>query len=568
MRMSSLIALLCAVGCFGGVNASPQNGAEPSKVTYTDVVLARLTPDDTLLEAKCSPDNRRLMVAVQRGNLPGGGEVVVDGKAIPTPDGYMLQSMAFSPDGSRYAFLIAEGGRYRMIVEGRKDPPVDAATPATFSADGKRVWYVALNGGQSEMVLDGRRLTSRFPFINDKLVLFSPDGSRLAFIGGLGPGRGGALIVDDRAIHRFEDGTKYYVPTFSPNGSRLLFPMQKPDAEIEIHEGEKRYAAGEDIVEGTPLFSPDGKRIVYGSRKGSDWRLVVDGKEGKAYRRIVSPPAFSPDGLKLACLFEDRDGKVVLEIDGREVARAQALTMPTFSKDGKRMGYVAVDGEQWRVVIDGAVVGTYQAANQIQFSDDGAVCCFNAKDHRGEFALRDGKETGIYRGFYASTLSPDGARVAVAGDTPEGVVVEVAGKKGKPFKALMALPVFSPDGRHVAYIAQKDGATHLVVDDVWSKPYVGTVKGTAITFSAPDKAHALMMPDLRTFVRVDAEVSGNDYAAGSAGEGVLGLRRTFHAAGAQRVVAALWPGAALRSAVSSLCSPDMWAALVLSGDGR
>jgi hypothetical protein len=48
---------------------------------------------------------------------------------------------------------------------------------------------------------------------------------------------------------------------------------------------EKQY---DGIGQGSPLFSPDSKRVAYGARVGNKWCVVVDRKEEKHYDGIVT----------------------------------------------------------------------------------------------------------------------------------------------------------------------------------------------------------------------------------------------------------------------------------------
>ena len=53
-------------------------------------------------------------------------------------------------------------------------------------------------------------------------------------------------------------------------------------------------------------------------------------------------------------------------------------------------------------------------------------------------------------------------------------------------------PVFSPDSKRLAYIAESKDKMVLVVDGVETKPYDGIFWGTRPVWDAPDRLHALM----------------------------------------------------------------------------
>ena len=53
---------------------------------------------------------------------------------------------------------------------------------------------------------------------------------------------------------------------------------------VDEEEG-KEY---DDIAQGTPIFSPDSKRVAYGAFVGDRQLVVVDGEEGKEYCGIIT----------------------------------------------------------------------------------------------------------------------------------------------------------------------------------------------------------------------------------------------------------------------------------------
>ena len=100
----------------------------------------------------------------------------------------------------------------------------------------------------------------------------------------------------------------------SQGALHLIYATRKGEKFLVVLDGEPG-PEYDEILTCTPLFSPDGKRFAYGARKGAKWRMVVDGQPGPEY-----------DGLA-------------------EAHRA-------FSPDSKRFAYAAQTGEKWRLVVE------------------------------------------------------------------------------------------------------------------------------------------------------------------------------------------------------------------------
>ena len=84
--------------------------------------------------------------------------------------------------------------------------------------------------------------------------------------------------------------------------------------------------------------------------KGQDWFVVVNGKEGPAFDRVVLP-VFSPDG-KLLVYRARKEGKrflVVADTAGKTIKQLPAyeqVFQPVFTGDGKSVAYGVKDGNK------------------------------------------------------------------------------------------------------------------------------------------------------------------------------------------------------------------------------
>lgn len=115
-------------------------------------------------------------------------------------------------------------------------------------------------------------------------------------------------------------------------------------------------------------------------------------------------------------------------------------------------------------------------------------------------------------------FSPDGQRIAywaILGDDYVMVVDhDIIGRQQIPNRGerprwLRDTPVFSPDGRHVAYVAPSDGALGVFVDgtcttrfDTWLHKWISS---SQLVFVSPTKLYTLAVRDLRV-VRIEIEV--------------------------------------------------------------
>lgn len=304
-------------------------------------------PPDAAEPAVWSPDWRRIAFLRERGvfhTFPGG-----EGFQQRYSDIYVMNS-----DGS---------GRRRLTLSPQRDgDPV-------WSPDGGRLAFVRVQGGRSDIYVvnaDGSELRRLAHAITFRLLpgsssgfgahpAWSPDGRKIAFMSNR-DGKDDIFVVnaDGSGLRNLTRSRgNYYkrfwwfssdAPMWSPDGRKIVFRSDRlyhtpagtreggPDdlnAELRRRRYDEIYVVGADgsgvrrltrnsRSDGAPLWSPDGRKILF-TRSGGSVDVYVMNADGSGQRNLTrsgrpthpfttdSSPAWSPDGRKIVFL-SNRDG--------------------------------------------------------------------------------------------------------------------------------------------------------------------------------------------------------------------------------------------------------------------
>jgi len=453
--------------------------------------LRRLSGDfDDLGQPDWSPDGKRIIFQSYRTGNFKLWSVAADGSDWRQhTDGIDIDDREprWSPDGRTIAFSSDRTGRYAIylldVASGRvtqlSQGTSQDSEPA-WSPDGKRIAYVA--DGRRLMVSDLQGNAEQVEAVtvpqdnlrgSDVRVLrlseihapsFAPDGS-LAHV-----------RVDEntvRLVHRgrdlvVADDLYFFRPAWLADGSLIYgatgkirhqdkegrvsvvpFSASVPVATPNYRKKQRDFdslIARPVVGIGSPALSPDGRQIVF--RALNDlWIMTIGGKP----RRLVSgpyhkaDPAWSPDGKTIA-YSTDRGGK--LDVWLHDIAGGtdrQLTNLPGF------------------------------AGSACAWSPDGRSIAFLDHDtHLRQIDIASGAIRQFYDRLFAPgrpSFSPDGRYIALAAIKPktpryrEGtnqvLVIDLETGKGlyqahAPGKSLSTRgddgPVWSPDGRHLAYV--------------------------------------------------------------------------------------------------------------------
>jgi Tol biopolymer transport system component len=191
---------------------------------------------------------------------------------------------------------------YAVRIDGQEmqrltaSPGYDAE--ATISPDGKTIVWTSVKDGDLDlyaMNLDGtkaRRLTDDVGY--DGGAFFSPDSKRIVY----------------RASHPPNpDEVAKYKELLS---QRLVEPGQLEIFVMNADGGAKRQVTANGASNFAPFFHPDGRRIIFSSNVESrgeggrpSFHLFLIGDDGNGFERVTTEghfnsfPMFSPDGKRL-----------------------------------------------------------------------------------------------------------------------------------------------------------------------------------------------------------------------------------------------------------------------------
>ena len=235
--------------------------------------------------------------------------VILENTPSPPFEAVMQGSLTFSPRGCRLAFVVVEGDKFRIVVDGEPGSLYDGIGTLRFGPDGERPAYVARKGSQQYLVLNGQ-LLGPFNLIAD--FTFGPNG-RLGIL--VREDDGWQVVIDGKKGEAFDNlGSIQF-----SQGGQYAYAAELDDSWFIIQNGTRSLAYSSV---GQLTFA--GESLFYEARWGSDIFVVADTIRGPSLKQ-VGRLIVSPDGHHLAYLGHPSGGSVSVFHNGIVNAVPHAL---------------------------------------------------------------------------------------------------------------------------------------------------------------------------------------------------------------------------------------------------
>jgi hypothetical protein len=458
--------------------------------------------------------------------------------------GIMTDTVVASQNSKRVAYVAAENGKAFVVVDGGRGKGYDAiGTSPIACGDGRiRVFH-----DDRWPILEEINLEDGWYAIDLGIsLIFSSDGKHIAYPA---QDKGDWLVVRDGVECKRYDWIEGGSLTYSPDGERLAYVAVKEDRKrllvVDDEEGTEYYWANEVV------FSPDSRRVAYQAQRSQDkWFVVADGEEGPDYEAVVDV-VFSPDSQHVAYLVQREDKQLVV-VDGMgQVECDGVLTWPPFWRSNDHLPtysiargdscFVIANGTEdptgnlrdaiplivangtkviwWGMegfVLDGMPEANYDMYCEPFASPDGGHVAFVARRNGKRLLVHDGVEGSQYDAIGIGVpddeieasdrpwaledeqpiFSPNGKRLAYRARRGNKWLMVVDGDEGTEYHAVgRSSYVFSPDSRHLAYTAKRGDKWVVVVDGRETPGYDAFVPSSHLVFDTANSLHALGLKD-------------------------------------------------------------------------
>jgi WD40 repeat protein len=269
-----------------------------------------------------SPDGKRVAYLTAKDKR---SYVVVDDEELGPFDDIDRTSFVFSANSAHFGFVAGQD----VYVDGAHAADVFRASNLAFSPNGSRYAYFANDSaGHPLVVVDGNKKPLLAPPV-DKSITFSPDGKRLAFVVATNGGFDQTAVIDDIPIPPFQNQRQIRSLEFSPDSQHVVFTAEVLDRNTINHVR---------VVDGKPgplvglnFASQDHPPVISPTLWTSKGQLSYLAKDGNRLIRLT----LSPANLNSLSSINDlaADARRAFEAQAEERAKAELAAKEALERE-------------------------------------------------------------------------------------------------------------------------------------------------------------------------------------------------------------------------------------------
>lgn len=249
--------------------------ALPNGVSVQKTFLARQPKDWEIFSDSLAFSSDMHHIAYVATNKDGM-RVVIDDKAGETYHQVARGYPIFSPVGNRVAYIAGKKNKYIVVSDEKESSGYDGACCLRFSLDGRSIAYVIQDGEKQQMVLNGYRMKP-YDMIDMAFgPLFSPDAKALAYVAKNNSTNDVRMIVNAIESPSY-DGISEIL--FSPDSKTIAYIATRNNKQYVIRGvvEEGPYEKAEGLT-----WSPDSTQLAYIAIKSNEFLLINNGLEKPA----------------------------------------------------------------------------------------------------------------------------------------------------------------------------------------------------------------------------------------------------------------------------------------------